>query len=776
MRRSSSFPISHTGNGDSAMEPIHRSRSAQDSQSDSDGLAMTLNVSTTRDQQEQQQQDTMNLNPVSYHVNDISPTSIYTTESEIPFDEKADRMAKIQHASGKPTSRTNNAANTFLGFTSLFRTKHPETTSDRDNKQSMADSNKMNDTDSVSQEDTEVQPDMDTIMLVKSSDSTKHSNDPFGDDQPTTSSVVESTVCCSYWTWLSESVLHAGIKRFTIYAATKSARNPFTVLITMTVASLAVLGIGFFTNFQLIVDSDIMFTPTNALAVQHHDWLVHDSGFNVIRPLIMILHSNGDNVLGKKELDQLFQAVDEVRQTPGYNDICERGTFVSYDGIHTCQIYSATRFWNHNYTAFREQVKSDEDAIDILSKPTYADGMTPVFHELLLGNYRMNNSTLHYTASNQSFTTTQHEQRLHFVQSYFVRFEFPDVGPESDDLEERVLKRLEHLKAAWEEEVSSTLELDVLSIYAYQIENQRALMKDLPLVLGIFLVLFVSTTVAFSKPHPVFSRSMLGIGSLAAIGMSLAMSYGLMWCIGIPFTNVAQILPFMIMGIGLDDTFIIMGCYFRTNPNHSVAKRMETTMNEIGIAITLTSVTTAVAFLLGTYGNIPAINWLSWYAFAAIVMDYLFQLTFFVALVALDEKRLQAYRRNWCFWQTVKVDLDDCESQMGVILSSSDMCDNNDDDEEPRLITETGSHSHFSEHIMVWYSNQLMKPYVKLLVVLVFSAFFAFCTYRATLLTQEFNVEDYTVRTHGWLHQATPKFFLGEEHYLIFFVSLPIPT
>ena len=200
-------------------------------------------------------------------------------------------------------------------------------------------------------------------------------------------------------------------------------------------------------------------------------------------------------------------------------------------------------------------------------------------------------------------------------------------------------------------------------------------------------------------------------------------------------------------------------------------------MREIGLSITLTSVTTMVAFLLGSFSHIPGVKWICGYAFSAIFFDYWFQITLFVAFLALDERRLQAYRRNYCCWQRVPVDLDECESQLGVIISSSyeeDLSDNdkhiiavstNDDLDQavvsvrprpPNNKGSAGSNKHFSERLMDWYGERLMRPLVKLVVLLTFTSYFCFCCYRTTLLTQEFNVEDYTVRTFiaGRTHAA----------------------
>jgi len=691
----------------------------------------------------------------------MSPTSIYTTESEMPFDEKQSyEMQKDLYRKYKE-QRNQQQQQPQSKLKQLLKALHIH----------QADSGQGHSSTTSSETPTQTS----TLEASKTGGPNKNKN-------KNKNNKITRTPCCSWWTWLTEHVLHDSIKRAVVYLATRAARYPYTTIASMSFVSVLVLVVGFFTNFELIVDSDAIYTPLNTLAEEHHDWLTLSadkggSGFNNIRPVLMILHKEGENVLQRESIAKLFQAVDTVRQTPGYQQLCEQGSHVSYDNQHTCRIFSATRFWNHNETWFDAQIQSDEQLIDILSSTHYQDDSTPVFHEMILGNAEwIPTSTTMYNASSASDATL----RLASVQSLFVRIELPDSGPEADDFETRALDNLHMLQQQWQENTNKTIEetplqLDFLSIFAYKIENQRALIQDLPLVTGIFAILLLFTTLVFWKKHPVYSRSMLGCASLATIGMSLALSYGIVWCIGIPFTNIAQILPFMVMGVGLDDTFIVTGAYFRTDPNLNIEHRIETTMNEVGLSISLTSITTMVAFMLGSTSNIPGVKSLCWYAFFAIAIDFLFQVTFFVSLLTLDERRLQSYRKTWCCWKRIPVDVDECESQMGIILSSTSTrnSDQQDFQKNPSTVSASNSTSndafdandkskHFSERLMIWYGRQLLKPWCKVLVLLSFSAYFVFCCYRTTFLKQEFNVEDYTVR-------LLFIFFIGIQPFFLLF-------
>ena len=84
------------------------------------------------------------------------------------------------------------------------------------------------------------------------------------------------------------------------------------------------------------------------------------------------------------------------------------------------------------------------------------------------------------------------------------------------------------------------------------------------------------------------------------------------------------------LAVGLDDTFIITGAYAATDERKEPAERIRETMQEIGLSITITTLTTMLAFLTGCFSDIPAILWLNLYATPAIVIDFFYQITFFV--------------------------------------------------------------------------------------------------------------------------------------------------
>jgi predicted RND superfamily exporter protein len=160
---------------------------------------------------------------------------------------------------------------------------------------------------------------------------------------------------------------------------------------------------------------------------------------------------------------------------------------------------------------------------------------------------------------------------------------------------------------------------------------------------------------------------------------------------------MTQILPFVIFGVGLDDAFIISGSYDRTDTKKEPEDRIHDTIEDIGISITLTTITSALAFGLGALSTIPTVYWLCYYAFTTILFVYIYQLTFFVACIILDERRVQQNRHDCCTWITVEAD-----------------------DEEGREIPEEAiapSDESIVERFMGWYAEHLLRPWVKVSVV-----------------------------------------------------------
>jgi predicted RND superfamily exporter protein len=230
-----------------------------------------------------------------------------------------------------------------------------------------------------------------------------------------------------------------------------------------------------------------------------------------------------------------------------------------------------------------------------------------------------------------------------------------------------------------------------------------------------------------------------------------------------------------------------MGSYFRTDPRKDTEERIKDTMLEVGHSISMTTITTMTSFLLGCMSTIPAIRWLCIYAVPTMAIVFIYQLTFFVGTLVLDERRVKANRKDLCICYVVNdnesssdrrkkelvgesVVRKDTDADHGIqrvesTTSRQDDLDKHEDgnstgcelpeganrlpieDDRKSLGCESDNTNAkglgSADRFMGWYSTQLMRPSVKAIVLAVFTAYFAFAIYCTTNLSQRFRSQDF---------------------------------
>jgi hypothetical protein len=232
----------------------------------------------------------------------------------------------------------------------------------------------------------------------------------------------------------------------------KAASNPKRTIVAVVFLSLLLFIVGLFTNFNVNVDDDTVWTPSGARPVQHGRWIDNESGFPAeTRDFLLIFHSNGENVLGRDEVSRVFQAVDAVRGLEGYDTMCADSHFVNGVGTNTCEISGITAFWNDTASIFDERVQSDNDAILALSAKYYPDD-TPVAEKNIMG-----------------FPERESDGTLTSVLSYSFKIDFPDTD-KAEELESKALDTIIDLNDAWKAESAATFRVEISADRSFEDE------------------------------------------------------------------------------------------------------------------------------------------------------------------------------------------------------------------------------------------------------------------------------------------------------------------
>jgi Niemann-Pick C1 protein len=158
------------------------------------------------------------------------------------------------------------------------------------------------------------------------------------------------------------------------------------------------------------------------------------------------------------------------------------------------------------------------------------------------------------------------------------------------------------------------------------------------------------------------SRWTMALGALATVGISTAAGFGLSSIFGLFFGPVHSLLPFILLGIGVDDAFVIVNAFNRerkgprtTEDNEMLRGRCARALARAGASITVTSATDLVAFGISSSSSLPALASFCAYAAISIFFLWLFASTFFTATLVLDERRQRDNRRECLCCVTRKV-------------------------------------------------------------------------------------------------------------------------
>ncbi|XP_020280912.1 Niemann-Pick type protein homolog 1B-like isoform X2 [Pseudomyrmex gracilis] len=161
---------------------------------------------------------------------------------------------------------------------------------------------------------------------------------------------------------------------------------------------------------------------------------------------------------------------------------------------------------------------------------------------------------------------------------------------------------------------------------------------------SILMFLYVLTIT--SNQNWVEWRFCLTITGLSCVGGAFLIAVGICSLIGIPYGPVHTSLPFLLLGLGIDDIFVINASWKQIHTDESnlkkpLTERIGLALGHAGSAICITSLTDVVAFVIGSSTILPSLESFCIYAAVGVLVTFLLQITFFIACFTLDAKRIE---------------------------------------------------------------------------------------------------------------------------------------
>jgi Patched family len=324
------------------------------------------------------------------------------------------------------------------------------------------------------------------------------------------------------WIGLTKCIRYS-ITRFVVFWSLVSARHPKRTIAVVSLFSLAMMATGILTNFQLKLNDEDIFAPHASPTAEHFRYIAHETQYlpGDPRVLLMIIHADGKNVMNYEAMDMAFQTLDTVFQLPLLPLVCG-------DNRQDCQITSPTRYWDYNSTLFR-QATNGSDALTIDTLSQQQAWTQPA---ILFGN-------LQYNPNNAS--------QIQFAQSLFTLIRYEDL-PHALQFEKHAQDTLLQTRQQWLEDPQQTYRLEFLTYRSVGDEAMRSLINDIPLVPAVFFIMACFTCLVFTRKNPLHSRTLLGVGAVYTIMLSITTGYGISFALGLPVTSLTQILPFIVFG------------------------------------------------------------------------------------------------------------------------------------------------------------------------------------------------------------------------------------
>jgi len=167
-----------------------------------------------------------------------------------------------------------------------------------------------------------------------------------------------------------------------------------------------------------------------------------------------------------------------------------------------------------------------------------------------------------------------------------------------------------------------------------------------------FVLLFFYIMIVLGDMNWIEQRALLSISGMIVIALSLGASHGLAFYLQIPYNDMCPVIPFLLLGIGVDDMFVIVQCLDNLDEKAtlSVEERVAKAMQHAGVSILVTSFTDAITFFIGSTTSMPVLRQFCYFCALGVIFLFLFASSFFVACLLLDERRKErqkASRPDW---------------------------------------------------------------------------------------------------------------------------------
>ncbi|GMS92084.1 hypothetical protein PENTCL1PPCAC_14259 [Pristionchus entomophagus] len=192
---------------------------------------------------------------------------------------------------------------------------------------------------------------------------------------------------------------------------------------------------------------------------------------------------------------------------------------------------------------------------------------------------------------------------------------------------------------------SSLIDAYGLSLTYTADEIVRTGMTIFPYIAIGFLIMCGFSIVTLIASSVYLGQSFKHRISMAILGcvcplLATSSALGLLFWMGFRFGSILCVTPFLILAIGVDDAYLTIQSWIRMRELPiSHREKIAAVMVDVGPSISITSLTNFLAFAIGIYTPTPEIQLFCIGNAVAVIFDYIYQLTMYMAVVSISGEK-----------------------------------------------------------------------------------------------------------------------------------------
>ncbi|CAG5117285.1 unnamed protein product [Candidula unifasciata] len=177
-------------------------------------------------------------------------------------------------------------------------------------------------------------------------------------------------------------------------------------------------------------------------------------------------------------------------------------------------------------------------------------------------------------------------------------------------------------------------------------ELEKGTQGDIHFFVLTFTLMIAFASIVSSGGDCVSSRVLLSCTGVVGVLFGIIGAFGLVTLCGVNFVSIVGTMPFLTLGIGVDDMFLLMSSWSETLSitDLTIPERIGTVYRKAGIGITITSVTDFLAFAIGASSIFRSVRNFCIYTGVGVLLCYICNACVFGACLTFHARRVYSKR------------------------------------------------------------------------------------------------------------------------------------